>query len=260
MVPDIGALPRFEEPEVESTMTWARRELDRGVAPGGAVFSASHQTNGRGRLAGRRWADTPGSSVLLTVGLPASIFAANRAGATSLRAGYAVARTVDRFLSLSPAQIKWPNDVLVAGAKIAGILLERTSAWLLVGIGINVGQRAFVGDLADRATSLALLGAESADPAAVLETLLEALRAAFELAAWRSAVEERLAWRGERCRFRADAFPNAVTGVVDGIAEDGALVVRSLRHDAPDQGSITGDLPDPWLCYSGEIVPSAWKE
>jgi BirA family transcriptional regulator, biotin operon repressor / biotin---[acetyl-CoA-carboxylase] ligase len=120
---------------IGSTNDEARRLAGEG-APHGTVVHADEQTAGRGRLS-PTWFSPPGNlyvSILLRVGQPAS-----RAAELSFLAALAVADTVEALL---PRQIrtilKWPNDVLVNGAKVAGILLEQVGEATVVGIGLNV--------------------------------------------------------------------------------------------------------------------------
>lgn len=129
--------------EVGSTQDPARE-----AGPGVAV-TALRQRSGRGRL-GRAWADTGSDGLAVTFALPAA------AGADpwlAIATALAAARAVEVTASLAVA-IKWPNDLVVAGRKLGGILIERTDRTTLVGIGINVAQADFAGDLAATATSV----------------------------------------------------------------------------------------------------------
>jgi BirA family biotin operon repressor/biotin-[acetyl-CoA-carboxylase] ligase len=122
---------------IGSTNDEARRLAAEG-APHGTAIHADEQTAGRGRLS-HAWFSPPGNlylSVLLRTGQPAS-----RCTELSFLTALAVADTVETLL---PRQIrailKWPNDVLVNGAKIAGILLEQVADATIIGIGLNVLQ------------------------------------------------------------------------------------------------------------------------
>jgi BirA family transcriptional regulator, biotin operon repressor / biotin---[acetyl-CoA-carboxylase] ligase len=152
--------------------------------PEGAVLVAGQQTAGRGRL-GRSWESPPGSSLAVSVLLRPSNVPAGRWTWLPLLTGVAVAGAV-RAVAGVPAVLKWPNDVLVASAKLGGILVERVDtrqgAAAVVGIGLNVGQSA--AQLPVRATSLALQGAT-----ATREDVLDAVLRYFrnEYVAWRRA-------------------------------------------------------------------------
>ncbi len=120
---------------IGSTNDEARRLAQEG-APHGMVLHADEQTAGRGRLT-RAWFSPPGNlylSILLRTDTPPA-----RAGEISFLAALAVADTVEVLLprNIRP-MLKWPNDVLVNGAKIAGILLEQEQDATILGIGLNV--------------------------------------------------------------------------------------------------------------------------
>ena len=156
-------------------------------APEGTVLAAEYQNRGRGRQ-GRTWATPPAAraltfSVLLR---PAAVPPGGR-GWLPLLAGVATARAL-RAAAAVDAVLKWPNDVLAGGAKLAGILAEQAGDAIVVGIGINVGAQAE--DLPPRgpgalpATSLAILSAAGPDsaPPAGRTALLAAVLG--ELARW----------------------------------------------------------------------------
>ena len=106
-------------------------------APEGAVAAADEQTEGRGRL-GREWLAPAGSSVLASIVLRPEVPTASLPE-LSLVAGHAVARALGEIADLA-AEVKWPNDVLVNGRKVAGILAEAREGRVVLGIGVNVSQ------------------------------------------------------------------------------------------------------------------------
>jgi len=108
-------------------------------APEGAAAAADEQTAGRGRL-GRDWVAPPGSSVLVSVALRPDVETA-RLPELSLVAGRACALALAEVAEVVP-EVKWPNDVLVGGRKVAGILAEAREGRVVLGIGINVLQTA----------------------------------------------------------------------------------------------------------------------
>ncbi len=120
----------------------------------GDVIVAWRQTHGRGRF-GRRWEDTGEDGVAMTITLPAE-----RVERLSIIGGLAAARAIELACAGVQANvgIKWPNDVLANGRKIAGVLIECAGGMALMGIGINVHQRSWPAELGDRATSLEQLG------------------------------------------------------------------------------------------------------
>jgi BirA family biotin operon repressor/biotin-[acetyl-CoA-carboxylase] ligase len=103
----------------------------------GAVAIAEEQTEGRGRL-GRAWEAPAGTSVLVSVLLLPAV-EASRLPELSLVAGGAVAQAIAEVTGLEPA-IKFPNDVLIGGRKVAGILAESSEGRVVLGIGVNANQ------------------------------------------------------------------------------------------------------------------------
>jgi BirA family transcriptional regulator, biotin operon repressor / biotin---[acetyl-CoA-carboxylase] ligase len=144
-------------------------------APEGAVAAAGEQTEGRGRL-GRTWQAPAGTSLLFSIVLVPPVPAA-RLPELSLVAGAAVAEAIESETGLR-AEIKHPNDVLIAGRKVAGILAEANVGRVVLGVGVNVSQtKAQLPGAA--ATSLAVAGA-TVDPAELLATILERLELHYD--------------------------------------------------------------------------------
>src|SRR6185437_9959123 len=106
-------------------------------APEGAVALAEEQTAGRGRL-GRRWEAAPGTSILCSLVLRPRVELA-RWPELSLVAGEAVREAIAARTGLEPT-LKFPNDVLVGGRKVCGILAEASDGRVVLGIGVNVNQ------------------------------------------------------------------------------------------------------------------------
>jgi len=139
-------------------------------APHGTVAVAEHQTAGRGRL-GRVWIDEPGSSLLASVVLRPSRPVRDWPTLTPV-AGSAAADAIEAAAGARPS-IKPPNDLLVDGAKVAGILAEALGDRIVLGFGVNVASAPYAGSAA--------LGAE-VDRGALLAELLLRLERAFD--AW----------------------------------------------------------------------------
>jgi BirA family biotin operon repressor/biotin-[acetyl-CoA-carboxylase] ligase len=173
----------------------------RAGAPHGHTVIADSQTAGRGRL-GRVWHSPPGANLYLScLYRPDAALALDRVPQITLAAGVAVCDTVNAFAA--GASLKWPNDVLVADMKIAGILTEMSTQGsraqaVVIGIGLNVGSRDFPGELARTATSLFRLTGRAPDRAEVAAHLLAGLEAWLEVfaddpaaipAAWRRRTE-----------------------------------------------------------------------
>jgi len=225
--------------ETTSTMD-GLRSLARDGAPFGTVLVAGRQSAGRGRLPGRRWEDRDGLSLLATLLLDPGL--ASLPGLT-LRVGLALARACETFRAAGegpPVQVKWPNDLMIGDKKLAGVLCEAGPAGLLVGFGINVGQRDFPADLAERATSLALASPwpdprlEAAAPhEALLEACLGRIAEALDEEDWRAAAEERLWNRGRRVLIlpgRPGSEPGW-EGELLGLDEEGRLLAAGAEGE-----------------------------
>lgn len=244
--PGAGA---FHYAELGSTMEEARRLTRLGFPPGTVVL-ADYQAAGRGRLEGRTWSSPKGENLLATVALgPES---AAIPGFT-LRVGLALARTASivaiqggRCCEELP-RLKWPNDILVGGKKLAGILCEAGPAGMYVGVGLNLNQRDFGPELSGRATSLALAAGlaegERLDPPRILELFLENLALALAEAGWREECEALLYGRGEELDF-VEGLPGAgrrIRARVLGLAPDGALLLKEAASGAP-RAYASGEL------------------
>jgi len=146
-------------------------------APEGAVAVADEQTEGRGRL-GRAWQAPAGTGLLFSIVLIPAV-PPDRLPELSTVAGAAVAEAIEAEADLH-ATVKHPNDVLVGGRKVAGILAEAVEGRIVLGVGVNVSQTEAQLPTADPpATSLALEGA-SVERAALLATILERLEAHYD--------------------------------------------------------------------------------
>ena len=149
--------------------------------PEGAVAVAEEQSEGRGRL-GRSWQAPARTSVLLSILLRPEV-EPPRLPELTLVAGGAVAQAIAEATGLEPA-IKFPNDVLVSGKKVAGILAESTEGRVVLGIGVNVNQteeQLPTGTQAEP-TSLRLELGREVDRAALLVAILAHLERAYD--AW----------------------------------------------------------------------------
>jgi BirA family biotin operon repressor/biotin-[acetyl-CoA-carboxylase] ligase len=202
--------PRLHLRSVGSTNARAR-ELALAGAPHGTVVTAGEQTAGRGRQ-GRGWTTPPGTALAL------SLVIRDPDPLLPLRAGLAVAD-----LAGPAAAVKWPNDVLLDGRKVAGILVEGRpqEGWAVLGIGVNAAL-----DLAELPDELrgsaGTLGLAPRELPRALADLLSALKARLSepSAATLAALRGRDALAGRPVRWDGGAGTGA------GIADDGALLVR----------------------------------
>ena len=145
----------------------------------GAVAVAEEQTEGRGRL-GRIWVSPPRVSILCSVLLEPPV-ETPRLPELSVVAGEACAEAISRVTGLEP-RIKLPNDVLVNGRKVAGILAEAHDGRVVLGVGINVNVEPaeLARDVATPATSLLAELGDPVDRAELLATFLEALEEHYD--------------------------------------------------------------------------------
>lgn len=142
--------------ETDSTNLQAKLAADKGAGEG-TLFVADKQTAGRGRR-GRNWESPAGTNIYFTLLLRPE-FAPDMASQVTLVMGMAVAEAIREYCGLD-ARIKWPNDVVIGGKKVCGILTElglqgSSIDHLIVGVGINVGRQEFPPEIAATATSLA---------------------------------------------------------------------------------------------------------
>ena len=233
MSPPLPAIEWLDE--ADSTNSLAR---DRAIAGerGPLWIAARRQTAGRGRR-GRAWSGLDGN--LFATGLYTLQCEPGRAAELSFAAALAVCAVCDRALGdPQRARVKWPNDVLVDGRKVSGILLESGQApggglWLAVGIGINLA--AHPDDAERPATSLAAATGASLHRETALSLLVEAFEQARQR--WlrdgfgpvRDAWLARAHGLGERCEARLEG--ETVRGVFADLAPDG-----SLRMDLDNGG------------------------
>ena len=200
----------------------------------GLVLVAEHQTAGRGRL-GREWVTPARTALTVSFLLMPGETPAERWPWLPLLTGIAAAGAVRRVAGVE-VDLKWPNDVLVDGHKLGGILLERVehdgSAAAVVGVGINCTQTAEELPVPE-ATSLALVTGASVDRSALLATLVEELSERYDQ--WREGEDLRAAYL-ELCRTPGEEVRVAVPGgEVVGQAVDvdasGKLVVRTESRE-----------------------------
>ena len=205
-------------------------ERARAGEPAGLVVVAEQQTAGRGRL-DRTWASPPRAgltfSVLLRPVLPAAEW-----GWLPLLTGLAVSRAL-RLRAEVDAVLKWPNDVLVAGRKVCGVLAEVPGPGAVVlGIGLNVSTRRDELPV-ETATSLLLEGATTTDRDTLLRaTLRELTEVMADPAEARAGYRAMCATLGQEVRLELP--DRTVTGVAERIDDDGRLVVDGTAYGAGD--------------------------
>jgi BirA family transcriptional regulator, biotin operon repressor / biotin---[acetyl-CoA-carboxylase] ligase len=238
---------------VQSTGSTNADLLARAAAgePEGAVLVAEQQDAGRGRL-GRAWVSPPRAALTFSALLRPAAVPRARLGWLSLLAGVAVAAAV-RDVAAVDARLKWPNDVLVGPAKLAGILAEATGDAVVVGIGVNVSTGTAElpppGPGALPATSLRLEGSPNLDRARLLAGILAGLERRYrtwsrvlgdtERSGLRAEYTGLSATLGRRVRVELPGG-RLLDGLAAGVDADGRLLV-SMPPDA-DLPVAAGDI------------------
>lgn len=215
---------------IDSTNTEALRRLP--TLPGGTVLAAREQTAGRGQR-GNTWYTQPGMNLTFSIVLKDIPLLAPDA----IRLNYLTSVAVASYLESKgvKAQIKWPNDIYVAGRKICGMLLENTLGpggqlmASVIGIGININQSDFP-QLAN-ATSLTLCTGKTYDLPTELNSFLvlfDSLLPALSSDELFAAYSARLFRKGVPARYHDLLTDREYQGVIEGVEADGRLHIRDL--------------------------------
>ncbi|MBN1855422.1 MAG: biotin--[acetyl-CoA-carboxylase] ligase [Dehalococcoidia bacterium] len=210
---------------VESTMGVART-LARSGAEAGTLVLAEQQSSGRGRL-DRSWMSPPGGIYMTLVTRPS--IAPVLAPRISLMASVAVAEAIHTLLGL-PAQVKWPNDVLIEDRKVCGILAEmeaESDAVRYVNIGIGLNANTPVGELQQGAVSLAEASGAPVDRVLLVRSIVEGIFARIEHLEEPSILDEWRRWAvtlGREVSIISAGAP--VRGVAMDISSMGTLMLR----------------------------------
>lgn len=222
---------------IDSTNLEALRQARKGADEGSCIV-ARQQTAGRGRQ-GRMWTSPIDEGLYLSVVLRPKI-EASALPLISLAAAVGVHDTLAE-LGLRP-DIKWPNDILVNGKKISGILAETSESGrglaVVVGIGINLTSASFPPDIKDVATSIENELGKSVPASELESTLLRHLAGLYEeLAATNGSATILIKWSARSSyatgkNVRVSLPSESITGMTDGIEPDGAVRIRT------DDGSV----------------------
>ncbi|MDE0416785.1 MAG: biotin--[acetyl-CoA-carboxylase] ligase [bacterium] len=245
-----------ERDEVTSTNDTAIELAETGSAAW-SVVRARLQTGGRGRR-GRVFVSPPGNSYTSFILRPC--IAPRDLPQLSLVTGVAVAESIEASAPrTAPVRCKWPNDILINDAKVAGILVETGGDAVIVGIGINLVSHPDIRGVPT--TDLASEGAPGVDRDLLLATLCRRLK--DRVTDWENSgfASQRLAWLdraagiGARASFSED---NSMEGRIVGLAHDGALIMESdgrhirivsgtlrLQSATPRWAGDTQDRPRP---------------
>jgi BirA family biotin operon repressor/biotin-[acetyl-CoA-carboxylase] ligase len=205
----------------------------------GTTVVAEAQTAGRGRY-GREWFSPAGAGLYVSVVLkPLNMDAlarkSNPTALLTLASGVAIVEGIKSATGL-PAQIKWPNDVVMGRRKLAGILAEAAAQggflqFVILGFGVNLNGTAYPADLASRATSIEAETGRSPDRALLLAEILASVAERYAdlrigrfdaiLSAWR-----RLAPSAQSAAVEWNSPDGILRGRADGIDDQGALLIR----------------------------------
>lgn len=215
--------------ETASTNDVVREQAARGAAAG-FIVAAARQTRGRGRL-GRRWESARDAGLYVSILLRPEL-AVREAGQLTILSSVAMADAVEAIAGFRP-QIKWPNDLVVDGRKLAGLLIEteragQSLAWAVIGIGLNVNHEIadFPPELQDMATSLRMIAGREFRRADLLVALLHAFSARLT----RPFAEAREAWAESSLtlgqRVKLTTLRGVLHGQAVGLDPSGALLLR----------------------------------
>ncbi len=215
-----------------------------GTDVAGAVLIAEHQTAGRGRH-GRGWSATPRAQITMSVGVSVVDVPAAGWGWLSLATGVAIVDTVAAVTGVQ-AGLKWPNDVLAGGGKLAGILAEVARPVVVIGLGLNVTQAPEEVD-APGATSLFDLGVAAPDRDQLVRGLLREL--GRRIVAWRAA-------RGADWALAADYRARSLTiGTRVCVQLPGGKELVGTASGIDDQGRLCLEIQGETVVVSaGDVV------
>ncbi len=223
------------EEQIDSTNEAAKRAGDAGEVHG-TVFRADRQTAGKGRR-GRSWHSEEENNLYFTILLRPEL-SPEKTSMLTLVMAYAVAKAIQECTGLE-AMIKWPNDMVVNGKKVCGILsemkLERmTVDYCVIGVGINVGQKDFSEDIRETATSLSVESGQEMDCAVLLQAVLDCFEQAYEsfmrvgsLASLQKEYNTLLINRDRQVRVLDPK--GEYEGIAKGITETGELMVETAE-------------------------------
>ncbi|MBQ8413351.1 MAG: biotin--[Lachnospiraceae bacterium] len=165
-IPIVNNIIQYDS--TDSTNTKAKEFALRGSVDGTLII-AHHQTKGRGRL-GRSFESPKNEGIYMSLLLRPTLPLVRYANITLITA-VAVARAIEKVCHIKPS-IKWPNDILVNGKKLVGILTESGSDYVIIGIGINLFNQNFPEPIAQTATSILMESQELPDEFSIIEAIL----------------------------------------------------------------------------------------
>ncbi|MCB9246746.1 MAG: biotin--[acetyl-CoA-carboxylase] ligase [Flavobacteriales bacterium] len=151
-------VPRYFLESVDSTNEWAKRAIQKGAFEEGCIFQTAFQEAGKGQL-NRSWQSRVGQNALFSIVLQPDFLPLSHYAYLNFTVSLACRAVCSSYVPAGDVRLKWPNDIIIQGSKVGGILIENTvianRRISIVGIGINVNQSQFPGSLPN-ATSLYL--------------------------------------------------------------------------------------------------------
>jgi len=215
-------------PSLPSTVDVAKKMAKEGVCEGTVVL-AGQQTAGRGRL-GRTWLSSPGSSILMSVVLRPELAQLPR---LNMMVGLAVVHSIEKVTGLRP-EIKWPNDILINGKKVSGILVENTfdgrnlqASIASVGLNVRLDVPSF-SEISALATSLSGELGRDLSPWDVLPSLIKAIDRLYGELQGGGPIYERWLARVETLGkvVQVKSGDSLEEGYAESIGPDGSIVLR----------------------------------
>lgn len=220
---------------IDSTNTKAKELAEQG-APGGTLVVADQQMAGRGRR-GRSWESPKGICIYMTILLKPEINPSH-ASMLTLVSALAVAKAISKVTG-ADAQIKWPNDIVLNGKKVCGILTEMSAQFdyinhIVVGIGINVHNESFPEEIADMASSLLMECGRRFHRAELIEQILEYFETYYEI-------------------FLQTEDLSGLVNEYNAILVNRNKAVRVLDPKEPFEGKAMG------ITKNGELIVDTWE-
>jgi BirA family biotin operon repressor/biotin-[acetyl-CoA-carboxylase] ligase len=233
------SLAYFES--IDSTMHEAARLASAGCVAGTAVV-AGEQTSGQGRH-GRSWHSEPGAGLYASVVLRPPV-PTEALPVLTLALGLATAEAIARSTDLR-CDLRWPNDVMLNGKKVAGILVQLVDTCCIAGIGINVNHRSFPPDLASVATSLHLETGKQYSREQLLINLLQAVDSFGKMLAdgGKRSILDMFARSSSYARNKKVVVhqgDSVLRGMTAGLNESGFLLLR--QEDGTDCVIVAGGV------------------
>lgn len=235
----------FTFESIDSTNTFAKT-LSEQKGPHGTLIIADEQTAGRGRLQ-RNWISTKGKNLLFTL-IFYPEFGIEKISLLPFVGSLAVTDAIETVTGLS-ATCKWPNDVLINGKKVCGMLLESSAGnshggKVILGIGVNVNQEEFPDELLHKASSLKNESGIEIDRVHLLASIVEELENRYDQLAHFPSQRLLSDWKmkallfGKKITVLESEFSYGATAI--DVAEDGSLIIQT--EDGKKKNIFAGDV------------------